>query len=273
MKPNLKYLLFALLSVIMSNASFSQRFYVQAGGGYGYSLNAHSIGFLNFHNITEGYYAATYEQQLVSLGTGWAPGFSAGFMMTKNIGIELGASFLSGNSFEVVDKMVNWNTTYKLESKMNRFSSSIVLSIDKNPVNFYAKLGLMLGKGHVMYGITNVETGFNYNLQYKFYDGYSIGAQSVFGMEYIIANRFAFFGDLIITNMNYSPQKGKLIVAEFNGIDRLHLLDTRYKEIEFVDSYLHYYEEEPYKHAPQKELKQNLPLGSWGVNAGFRFRF
>jgi hypothetical protein len=273
MKTNLKFLLVVLLSVVLSKASFSQKFYVQAGGGYGFALNAQSIDFLNFYNVTEGYYAATFEQQFVSLGTGWAPGLSAGFMMTKNIGIELGASFLSGNSYEATEKMVDWSTTYMLESKMNRFTSSIVLSTDKNPVNFYAKFGLMLAKGFIMYDITNVENDFDYNIQYKFFDGYSVGIQSVIGMEYIIKDRFAFFGDLVITNMNYSPKKGEVIVAKFNGIDRLHLLDTRYKEIEFVESYMHYYEEEPYKHAPRKELKQNLPFGSWGFNTGFRFKF
>ncbi len=270
-KINLLNLIIVFAISLFANNLFAQGAYVNINAGYGLKMSSQNIP--GFYNSTEGSNTDTYEQVNVSLGKGLNAGGTFGYMFNKNIGAELGISYLLGGKSKAKEVYFGGKTDYTVSAKMLRINPSIVIASGLDRINPYAKFGLVIGSGSVMYEENDNDAGDIEIREMKLNGGLAFGLNAGVGALFTLSDKMSFFGEINMVNMSYAPTKGKLTKATDNGVDKLPGMTTRQKETEFVDSYTESSTNPPVDSQPRKELKQKLPFGSFGINFGLRIGF
>lgn len=265
---NLKFLSAVFVFALFTSNLFAQGAYVNVGVGYGFSTASGNLE--DFYNYSSSSNSSTREQVCVSLGKGLNVGGTFGYMFNKNIGAELGISYLLGGKSEAKDDWSGGSAAYTLSSKMLRFSPSMIISAGLEGVNPYARFGLIIGSGKVIYEYDESDDGDKMIAKMEMNGGLAIGLNAGVGALFSISDKMSFFGEITMVNMSYAPKKGEITEATYNGTDILSDMTTNEKETDFVDSYTYSYTNPPSDSEPSKELKQNLPFGSIGVNVGLR---
>lgn len=254
---------------LFSNTLFAQRAYVNINVGYGFRMSSQNLHFFNFYNSTSGNIINTNEQVNVSLGKGLNIGGTFGYMINKNIGTELGVSYLIGGKSKAKVADLDGTSDYTLSSKMLRINPTIVIASGFEKINPYAKFGLIIGSGSIMYKEIYNNAGVGI-MKMKLNGGIALGLSSGVGAIYKMNDKMSFYGELNMVNLSYAPTKGKITDYSYNGVDGLVDLTTNEKEIEFVDSYTYNSNNQPSDSKPSIKLKQKLPFGSFGLILGWR---
>lgn len=266
------------LFIFMANRSAAQGPYVNLNVGYAFPLSAGTME--EFYNYSHQENSSTYEQVYFSMGKGVNFGGAFGYMFNKHVGAELGLSYIMGAKTKIKDQYSNdYNesvTDITMSSNFFRVIPSIVIAAGTENINPYAKFGVIIGtgsidaeyeyKGSVIGGGVEIE-------KYKFNGGVAIGINAALGALFNLSDNISIFGELNAINMSYTPTKGEITEATYNGVDYLENMTTRDREIEFVDKYTYDYNNPPSETEPSQQLKQKFPYGSIGINAGIVFRF
>lgn len=258
---------------MFTNNLYSQGMYVGINVGYGFCTSAQNIDndFMSFYNYTAGNNSYTVEQIDVSLGKGLNLGAAFGYMFNKNVGAELGISYLMGGKTEAKDEYDGGMTDYSLSATMLRINPSIIVTTGTdNAVNPYAKFGLIFGMGSVLYEFEDNDDGDVTVMEFKFSEGLAMGLSAAIGADYSLNDNITLFGEIDMVNMSYAPTKGEITKATYNGVDGLPDMTTSEKEFEFVDSYTYNTQNPPPDSQPSQELKYRLPFGSVGVKFGVK---
>lgn len=268
-----------VISCLASNlfsqeADYDDKVYFKFNTGYGFPVSSHNMSFLDidYHNIYTGSGTRftgtrTYEQINVSLGKGLDIEGSILYMFNENIGTELGVSFLLGSRSEATHELSNGKIEYTLSSNMVRFNPSVVIASGFEKFNPYAKFGMIIGLGNIIYEKENNILFEEQKMKMK--GGVALGLSSGIGVRYDMNQMLSFFGELKMNNLSYAPEEGKMIKYTKNGADRLSDLPTREKEVDFVDSYTENYGgDTPPESEPRKQLKKKFPYGSLAIKLG-----
>jgi len=252
---------------------FAQGPYLKIHDGYGLKMSSQNISYYDFWSLTVSSQTYNAKQIYVSLGKGLNFGGAIGYMFTKNIGAELGITYLIGGKNKAQDKSQYTDETkdYTLSSKMLRINPSFILSSDFKNIEPYAKFGILFGYGSIKYE-------YNYNsygdVQYwteTLNGAIAIGLNAGVGLSYKLNSHLSLFGEIIMVNLSYAPTNGKITKATYDGTDVLPYYTTSEKETIFVDSYTSDGTSDTTQ--PAKTLKQKFPFGSIGFNAGLKFSF
>jgi len=255
---------------LFTNNIYAQGTYIDFNVGYGFRISSQNIEWPEFHNFMIVNSSVTSEQVNVSLGKGFSLGGAFGYMFNKNIGAELGVSYLIGGKSKAQNNYTNDKIDYTLSSKMLRINPSIVISSGFDGINPYAKFGLIIGSGSIMYEYNDNNDGNIEITKMKMNGGLALGLSSSIGVLFNLNDKMSFFGELNMINLSYAPTKGEIIEATYNGTDELPKMTTSEKEIEFVDSYTYNLNNPPSDSQPRKELKHKMPFGSFGINFGLK---
>lgn len=261
--------MFFVLSML-SNNFLAQGAYVNVHAGYGLKMSSQNLYFFDFTNYTSLNNSSTYEQVNVSLGKGLNVGGAYGYMFNPNLGAEVGVSYLLGGKSNAMDIYNGGRTEYTLSSKMLRINPSIVISAGSEKINPYAKIGMLIGAGSIMYEINDMDNGDVSMMKWKLNGGLALGLTSGLGAMFNFNEKMSFFGELNMVNLSYAPKKGEIKEYTINGINEVYQLTTNEREIEFVDSYTYTFGNPTPASLPEKELKQKMPFGSVGLNIGVR---
>jgi hypothetical protein len=271
---NLKTLLIVFVIALFTNGLFAQGAYISFKAGYGHSMSTQNLEFLDFYNETSGTNSTTYEQVNISLGKGLNFGGTFGYMFTKNIGTEISTSWLLGSKSKAQYQYPGGTTDYTISSNMLRIIPSIVIASGlEGVVNPYARFGLVIGMGSVMYEEEDIDQGYVYIEKWKYNGGVALGLNAAIGAIFNLNDLLSLFCEINMYNLSYAPTKGELTEATENGVNVLPDYTTRYREIEFVDSYTYNEYSPPPDTQPRQELKTKLPFGSVGINVGLRIDF
>lgn len=154
---------------------------------------------------------------------------------------------------------------------MLRINPSIVIAAGFKKINPYAKFGLVIGSGSIMYEYNDNNNGNLTVRKAKLNGGIALGLSSGIGVLFTLNDKMSFFSELNMVNLSYAPTKGKLTVATDNGADELPGMTTRERETVYVNSYTESSSNPPSE--PRKELKQKMPFGSLGLNFGLKINF
>jgi hypothetical protein len=256
---------------LFANNLFAQGAYVNINAGYGINMssqNLNNLDYLDFNNSTRDINNLfTDEQVNVSLGNGLNIGGTFGYMFNKNIGAELGISYLLGGESKAKEVDFGRTIDYTLSGKMLRINPSLVISSGLDGINPYAKFGFIIGSGSVMYEKYENDNGDIQTMKMELNGGLAFGLNAGVGALYKLSDKMSLFGEINMVNLSYAPTKGKVTEATDNGINELPGMTIRQKEIEFVDSYTW---TNPVDSQPRLRLKQKLPFGSFGINLGLR---
>lgn len=278
LKINLKNIqrisyLFIFFAALTSNVAISQTKFATLNVGYAIGTSKQNTSFLEYENVNFGNNSATFNEAKFSLGGGLNLGGTFGFMFNKNLGFDLGLSYLLGSKSTAKRTSVGRTVDYTLSSNFLRFSPNLILATEMGKIKPYAKFGIVLGMGSVNYENNDNNNG---NVDYykiKMNGGLSIGINSSVGINYDLNDKISLFSEVNSINMAYAPKKGEIVKATNNGADYLSTLTTNEKEIEFVDSYTFLSGNPQPDSQPYTELKQRLPFGSIGLNFGVKFKF
>ena len=282
MKKNYFKMLFLIFVINLLSAPllFAQGAYLNINSGYATSMSSQNLS--GFENSTYEFYSNSYslkhEQIIFSFGKGLNFGADFGYMFNKNLGAEIGVSYLIGGNTISTLTQPNNSTEITVSSKMLRINPSLVITSGFEKINPYAKFGLILGSGYVILSSNQEISGFsgqqsNYQ-SIKLSGGIAIGLTSGIGALYKINDKLSFFGELNMINLSYGPTKGIKTDFRIDGVDMLPSLTTRQKETEYLDSFTETSSNSnPQDSEPSKKLKQKLPFGSFGLNLGLRVNF
>ncbi|MEI6822370.1 MAG: outer membrane beta-barrel protein [Bacteroidota bacterium] len=281
-----------VITMIISNLS-AQKAYLSFNAGYG--LNLGSITYNNYvsYQISNTNYTSTNESKGLSLGKGFNICGAFGYMFNKNIGTELGISYLFGastiftsNYYYLDGTSTYLNKTYS--SNMLRFNPSIIITSGFNKLNPYAKLGLIIGTGSIIIDYedkekyttgnpnppyNNIVTDTIFFVSNKMNGGLAFGFNASVGVIYKLNDKISLFGEVNMINLCYAPTKGEIVKYTKNGQDILSTLTTHTKETEYVDIYNYDPSITNSTDVPTKSTKFNMPFGSIGINLGIRFNF
>lgn len=277
-----KMLILVFVISLFSDTLFAQGAYVKINAGYGINMSSSNLQKQSGAS-TSSPYSVSYSMESVnySLGKGLNFGGTFGYMFNKNIGAELGISYLLGGTTKIVSE-ANFDPTHSkfettFHSNMLRFIPSVVIASGFEGINPYAKFGLLIGTGS-FYRNRDVfiDSGDDENKsveKWKYNGGVALGLNSAIGAIYTINDNISIFGEIDMVNLSYAPTKGELTEATYNGVDQLPTMTTSEKEIEFVDSYTYQPVDPMPESEPAKELKFKMPYGSVGVNVGLKINF
>ncbi len=272
MKKQLIFILIASVIMAYANNLSAQGLYMKINVGYGFKMGSQSLA--GFQNEKETNNSDEVTQVNVSMGKGLNFCGTLGYMFNKNLGIDMGFSYLFGmktkSKYEYFGSYGQEELTMSFAGRMIRINPAIVVAGGFEKIDPYAKFGLIVGVGSFIseanyeYDQNEVYTKIVYN------GGVSLGFNAATGVIFQLNDRISLFAEAELINMSYAPTKGKVKKATLNGMDKLSSLTTSEKEYEFVKTID--YEDNQFDSEPSKMLKQKYPFGSIGINAGLRIK-
>ena len=274
MKTKSAITIMVLAASLLSGRTFSQVLYAKINAGYGLNMSTQSVNYFNFTNFTIDTALSNKEQVNTSLGRGITCEGAVGYMFNNNIGAELGVSYLMGAKTLTKQTLYGSVRNNSLSANMLRINPSIVIACGFEKINPYAKLGLIVGFGKIMYEDDYTSAGGSVVTEkMELNGGMALGLNAGAGVNYNISDKLSLFGEVNMVNLSYSPTKGILTESIVDGTDRLPDLSTHEKEIDFVDNYTTDTYDPPSDTVPSKDLKESFPFGSVGLNVGLRINF
>ncbi len=260
-----------LTASLFSGRIYSQGIYAKINAGYGLQMSSRNIDYFSFTNFSIDTTSSTQEQVKTSLGKGLVFEGAVGYLFNKNIGVELGVSYLLGTKTQTNQTLYGSRRNNSLSANMLRINPSFVVSCGFEKINPYAKLGLIIGFGKIFYEDDYTSAGGSVVSEImELSGGIALGLNAGAGIMYHLNEKLSLFGEINMVNLSYSPSRGELTKSTINGTDRLPDLTIAEKEVDFVDSYTTD-TNTPYTHTePREELKESFPFGSAGLNVGIK---
>ena len=151
MKTKIAITIMVLAASLLSGRTFSQGLYAKINAGYGLNMSTQSVNYFNFTNFTIDTALSNKEQVNTSLGRGITCEGAVGYMFNNNIGAELGVSYLMGAKTLTKQTLYGSVRNNSLSANMLRINPSIVIACGFEKINPYAKLGLIVGFGKIMW--------------------------------------------------------------------------------------------------------------------------
>ena len=264
-KKKITFLLI-LTSILITNCLFASDVYLSLNTGYGFNISSQKIGTIMYTN--DGSNTSIFNQKDFSFGKGFNFGGAVGYMYNKNIGAEMGFSYLNSvktrfNSFyEIGTQIIDFS------SGMFRINPSVIIVSGMSGINPYAKFGVIIGSGFIE---ENDQFTINTNsstLTQKLNGGFAIGLTASLGVKYKLSGKISVFGELNMVNLSYAPTKGEVITYSIDGTDRLTTLTTSERLTDYLKSYIVSSSQPAADTEPGKSPLQNYPFGSFGLNIG-----
>ena len=137
-----KIILASALSV-MASVGFSQKVYLSLNTGFASSAVSDDIGSKSTTTAS----GTTTENIYGTLGAGVPVTLSAGYMVTKHIGVELGVNYFLGSEVTVrenTNDVVGSKLTATAKTSQLRLLPSLMITTGGEGLNMYAKAGLVL---------------------------------------------------------------------------------------------------------------------------------
>jgi hypothetical protein len=261
-----KTMLVILITCLFSGNLFAQGLYVKVQTGYALGISQYNIS-----NYTETAALYSYDRVGLSFGKGINLGGTVGYLFSKNLGIELGLSYLMGGKTTGTNTYLDHINADTYSATMVRLNPSVVVSAGFDKVNPYAKLGVIVGAGSFTHNYNETYTNGNaYITDYKWNGGLAVGFTSALGANFKLNNNLSLFGEFNLISLSYAPKKMVITMASDNGKDALEGMSTRDKETDFVNSYSKDKNSPVDNTKPNQGIRVSYPFGSFGFNVGVR---
>lgn len=284
MKLNLFAITIGTALFTTSLTTQAQGVYFGVGGGYGFP--AAKLSLLDDSKSTYNGSSSTYENTShpISLGRGINAGLYFGYMLNKNIGAELGASYLIGSKNVFTNESTNTATSYHYKTEMTwkgrmiRLVPTIRMTTGEKKLHPYMKVGFIIGVGSKVFTEThsqNVDFSSSSIIDenWEYSGGMSFGFHGGLGLNYMVNDKIGIFAEVAGNYQNWAMKKGSMTKYTVNGVNELGTLDIDDREIEFVNSYTETSSGPPNPNQASKTTKFFLPFSSIGVNLGLQISF
>ena len=264
---------------LLANA---QKFYINVNTGYALKMGSQHSGFWALYNYSVQSSTDYLSVKPFSFGQGLHTNINIGYIINKNVGAELGFSYIYGYKFKATEESDNSHDTKKLTSVYSRIKiinpSIVFYSNNENKINLFSKVGFLIAKPivNIDYELTQYEypdtiTMHTIIKKYKLYDNFSFGISTTLGVNYAISKKINLTFDLTYQTLSFTPKKQSMIKYTKDGNDLLDNETTSAKETEFVNTISS--DDNQFSSVPTKNLKFALPISSIGFNLGLSYKF
>ncbi len=189
-----KILVLTLLLALGFTASSNAQFYVRLGGGFGFLPVA---GF----QYDENYSDTSNSLTIKSFGLGIQPTLGLGYMLTKNIALELNGSYLIGTALEPTMT----GGTIKMQGSGIFFAPALRVSAPLKSVTPYTRMGLLIGMPQLKEEYT--ATGVTGTDKYTTRGGVALGLDAALGMDIKAGKKLSIFVELFGQALNWMPNE------------------------------------------------------------------
>ncbi|MGP8214588.1 MAG: hypothetical protein ACLQQ4_03395 [Bacteroidia bacterium] len=304
---------------VQINAS-AQGLYIGAGGGYGFPAGLqpfNDYGNNGSTSYTDNYNANTQTtttttttnniSKSFSLGSGGVIGMYGGYMLTKNIGFELGIgdklSSTTSSAFTASENYVEtggaglagsetWSHTYTLTSGGSlQITPAVRLTVGNSQIHPYMVTGLVIGtapsttlEDQMFYNTSNQlafgTSPYSQDLIYTISGGAMLGFHGAIGALYMFSDNLGISAEIFGNFMNWSPKKAVITTLTYNDADssgNQHFLTENglNKEIDYVSSATTTTTNgaNPSPLTPQQHTQIYMPFSSYGIRISIHYNF
>jgi len=279
-----KIFLLILAISLLAGTAFAQKTYLRLGVGGGMGLKQ----FMGYGWIDEDEMETndeTYDNIIVKsmgLGGGFNANLAFGFMVSDNVGIELGVneaiSLPKKTKYTYNGDSYDDNYEVKISGMMLQIVPAIVLTPALEKVNPYARIGMIIGvlaTGKEKYNYTysgEDEYKATHTADYtsKVSGGIALGYSVAGGVSFNLGEKLAFFAELVFNGLTWAPSKGKYTEVVVDGVDQLPDMTTKEKEWTFEKKYD--MNEDIPDGSPDKEPKMSVNLSNAALNVGIKLK-
>lgn len=220
----------ALCLILGTAAGFAQGFFVTVNAGYGLGSGTQYLG-RNSTYVDAG--SRSYEGVSGSFGEGVKLGFSAGYMFTENLGVDLGFSYWLGNTIEINYYNAPDNREY-LKWSGSGFVAvpSIVVATGMSPINPYARFGAVVGI--LKTKRENGDIGPNNRIESTVEETGNIafGFAGAVGVTVPVGGAVDLYAEAVLHSVTYSPDQAELTKYSVNGADQLPSIQNKVTKYE-----------------------------------------
>ncbi|MGZ5302644.1 MAG: hypothetical protein ACXWDO_00885 [Bacteroidia bacterium] len=199
----IRYILFIVLSILMSQTAEAQHYYIKALGGYGFRIPGETYESTIDHKFS--YY---------SLGKGFQIGGGIGYRFKNNLAFEMNLNYISSKDYKV--------SNYRdIHSNVLQLMPAFTLHHKISPKSTFASgFGPVIGIYTKMREVSDISV-------MKLYGGsLPIGAFGQLAYNYNFSGKFYAIAELRISALSYTPHKGEIISYKVNGEEGVETLPT-----------------------------------------------
>ena len=273
--------------------SQAQGLYAGVGVGYGFPSQVQAYTPASTSSGT----STSYTSQSASLGKGMSVGIYGGYMVTKNIGFELGisdklsstTSTTSGTSaVDTSGSLVTTSTgsnVNTIKSSLFRLTPAIRFAVGDGMLQGYMVTGLIIGfptatnetagtnTSTTYFGATELSSSANTSDEIVTYSGSMIiGFHGAIGVLYSLSDNIGIFGELSGNFQTWAPTEAQITTLTYNGVNELNSLTTSQKQTNYESTYtVNTASNTP--GSPTEAAKMYLPFSTWGITIGVHFNF
>lgn len=238
-----KIAIFSFLLVLGFISSSYSQFYVKVGVGYG-------LGIATSDSYVEG-----SDVKYISYGEGIYPRLGFGYVLNKNMAVELNGSYLIGKKFEDTDTLSGGATiTQNFWGQGIFISPALVVMAPVKNLTAYARFGGVIGIPTVKVEVTSTLVGGTYKAEET--GNLASGVTGAFGVMFKAGNKINIFAELYGTAMNYRPEK---------------LENTETFSGSTIDPMITYVESLPV--GTNQAIAPSRPFSNYGLNIGINYVF
>ncbi len=292
----------------------AQGIYFGLGGGYGFAAAKADFGSYpieageskSTQTVTNGTVQSStlYTANSFSLGKGINLGLFGGYMINKNVGVELGIGYLFGSSTQSTEENDQTNissgsfqptvtetstsiTTVIVKGSMLRLTPSLRLQCGEAKIHPYAVVGLIIGvAGKFTKNSEDITSYANSQstgtppapqpnsddvniLTYN--GGISFGFHGAVGVNYLLTEKLGIFAELAGNYQDFSPDKGVLTTSTTNGSDNLPKMTVNETQTTYSSTFTSTSGGPATPGTPYGAPSFHIPFSSYGFTIGVHF--
>ena len=212
----------------------------------------------------------------VRFGTGLPVEVAAGYMFSKNFGVELGIDYFKGFNTKILNTFNGDESKTLLSAVHLSIVPSVVAKVDAGGVIPYIQMGVDVS---VVNQVNTYMTGVTYlfkasqtgKMRTRDNGGISLGIKAAAGVEFPLSKLISIFGQIQADQISFSPKHGKVTKYEVEGQDMLSTLTTRQSKWDYVKS-INSSDPTPADEA-NKVLRVTHSFDNVGIVFGVKFKF
>jgi|SRR6185312_882371 len=258
----------------------AQGIYAGVGVGYGFPSQVQSF----YSNGSSDPNTTTVNSKSYSLGSGMLVGAYGGYMITDNIGVELGLSEKFSNStsatYSTSTPLLSTDV-YTAKGNVFGITPAIRLMTGSDKLKIYTVTGLIIGIPSATLEDNGTHTiaigggGSVTNMTdeiYTYSGNVIIGFDGSLGAMYMLSDKIGIFAEITGDFEDWAPNEQLITTYTVNGADRLSSLTTSQKQTNYVSSYTTNNNNSS-PGSPTQAAKIYLPFSSIGFSVGVHFAF
>lgn len=278
-----------ILLLLINSALFSQKLYVEFGGGYGignqktdFTTNVYINNYMPADSIASD---VIWNLSRFSFGQGVSGQLSVGTFLSSRLGFELTGFYNKSKKFSTESNQndtysdgsfIDYNFCKDYNASSFGFKPTVIVKSDGKNIRMYVKAGAIFSFTRITEEVefryyTNKPFYYptwdqTYKFEYK--RKLNIGITASLGMEFDISDDLSFFTEISYNEIAYIPKSGEITEFKDRGIDELNDLTVSERQVEFVDSYSE--NENNSDNIPTKMLKETFSFSNIAIMAGFK---